>query len=55
MKFLKLRRLKKSFIISSSLRLYSTSSGILTLEEMVLKNLGGKLLVDIKLNCKNIL
>lgn len=54
-KFLKLKQLKKNFIISSSLKLYSTSLGVLTLEEMILKNLGGKLLVDIKLSCKNIL
>lgn len=55
MKYNKIKNLKKSFIIHSSLRLYSTVLGILTLEEMIIKNLGGKLLVNIKLNCKNIL
>lgn len=55
MKYNKIKNLKKNFIINSSLRLYSTVLGILTLEEMIIKNLGGKLLVNIKLNCKNIL
>lgn len=55
LKFTKLNQLKINFIINSSLKLYSTSVGILTFEEMILKKLGGKLLVEIKLNCKNIL
>ncbi len=55
LKFTKLNQLKINFIINSSLKLYSTSLGILTFEEMILKKLGGKLLVEIKLNCKNIL
>nr|QFQ52421.1 hypothetical protein [Paramoeba aparasomata] len=53
--YLKLKFLKINFIINQSLRLYSTSEGILTWEEMVLKNVGGKLLVNIKFNCKNII
>ena len=54
-KYMKLKYLKINYTVNNSLRLYSTTLGILTFEEMVLKNLGGKLLVDIQFNGKNIL
>lgn len=54
-KFFKLKYLKIHYTFTNSLKLYSTTSGILTFDEMVIKNLGGKLLVDIQFNEKNIL
>lgn len=54
-KYLKLHYLKINYTLTNSLKLYTTTLGILTFEEMVLKNLGGKLLVDIQFNGKNVL
>nr|YP_009308394.1 ribosomal protein small subunit 8 [Paramoeba pemaquidensis]AOS85532.1 ribosomal protein small subunit 8 [Paramoeba pemaquidensis] len=54
-KYLKLHYLKRNYTFTNSLKLYTTTLGILTFEEMVLKNSGGKLLVDIQFNGKNVL
>lgn len=54
-KYLKLKCLKVNFNFKSNLKLYSTNEGVFTLDEMIIKNLGGKLLVDILFNEKNIL
>ena len=54
-KYLKLKSLKVNFTLTNSLKLYTTNNGILTFDEMVIKNVGGKLLVDIQFNGKNIL
>ena len=54
-KHTKLKSLKANYTSNDRLRFYTTIYGILTLEEMILKNSGGKLMVEIRLNCKNIL
>ena len=54
-RYLKLKYLKVNFTLTNSLKLYSTTDGILTFDEMVIKNIGGKLLVDIQFYGKNIL